>query len=106
MLYCQVFRKIFLPKNFISLIINRLILSYNLFYNLLLHISYKLPIFVPLLKRNDMKVYKYLIQISHDKGTFTVTTVATGDDSAIRMVCRQENCPISAVKIINKETLQ
>lgn len=41
------------------MIINQLILSYNLFYNLLLHFSYKLPIFVPLSNYNNMEDILY-----------------------------------------------
>ena len=52
-----------------------------------------------------MQVYKYTLEVSSDDGKYKITTPATSQMSAIAIVCSYENCPESAVKIIDASVI-
>ena len=52
-----------------------------------------------------MNTYKFTALISHDKGQIKATTTASSQQAAIHIICKAENCPESAVKIVKSQRL-
>jgi hypothetical protein len=47
-----------------------------------------------------MKPYTYTFKVHHDTGSFTVSIVATSVTAARLSISRMENCPLSALELI------
>lgn len=43
---------------------------------------------------------KYTARLSHDKGTVTISAVATSPEQAVALIAAAEGCPTHAVVII------
>jgi len=52
-----------------------------------------------------MKFLRYSFKVKHDNGTVNISTVARSKESAINIICTNENCPENALTFIKSEKL-
>ncbi|HSW59959.1 MAG TPA: hypothetical protein VLJ60_04130 [bacterium] len=49
-----------------------------------------------------MSIYLFRLTLKHDSGTFRIKTASSSEESAVKTVCKAENCPKSAIIKIEK----
>ena len=53
---------------------------------------------------DTLKLYK--AELKHDRGSAEVYIYASSAESAMTMICKQENCPQRAVKLTEVQTVK
>ena len=48
------------------------------------------------------KYFRYTFEVKSDQGKFFLTVISYKKSNAIEMICKSENCPKSALSLVNR----